>query len=157
MPLAFCDLNFIVTAHQGADVYKDHLRQLVGTGTVTFVLSPMHWVEAAKADFMDGLQARWIYERRFVQRKETAAAFFRFRGIQGNPPQMIGSVAEVIADLTGVQAQRNSRDFVALLRIIGQNHPLEESLRQALDSNRVNGDRFRTGQLDAHLSGAQKN
>src|ERR1700737_711565 len=97
MPLAFCDLNFIVTAHQGVDAYKDHLRQLAGNGTVTFVLSPMHWVEAAedanpargaaKADFMDGLQARWIYERRSVQGKETAAAFFRFLGIQGNPPQ----------------------------------------------------------------------
>jgi len=48
MLLAFCDLNFIVTAHQGADGYKDHLRQLAGTGTVTFVLSPMHWVEAAE-------------------------------------------------------------------------------------------------------------
>jgi hypothetical protein len=51
----------------------------------------MHWVEAAadndaaratsKADFMDSLQASWIYERTRIQRNEIAAAFFRFLGI----------------------------------------------------------------------------
>jgi hypothetical protein len=161
MPFVFCDLNFIVTAHQGADAYKQHLQQLGAAGTVTFVLSPMHWAEAAedadpvrgaaKADFMDALQARWICERRTLQRVEATATFFRFLGIQADPPQMFGSVADVIADLTGVQAERNSRDLVAHLRAIGQNHPLEQSLQQAFDSNRVNGDRFRAGQLDANF------
>jgi hypothetical protein len=90
MPFVFCDLNFIVTAHQGPDAYKQHLQQLGGAGTVTFVLSPMHWAEAAedadpvrgaaKADFMDALQPRWIYERRAIQRREATAAFFRFLG-----------------------------------------------------------------------------
>src|SRR5260370_3689698 len=98
MPTVFCDLNFIVTADQGPDAYKEHLRQLAGAGTVTFVLSPMHWIEAAedpdpvrgaaKADFMDSLLAQWICERRSVQRKEATAAFFRFLKVQADPPRM---------------------------------------------------------------------
>ena len=60
---------------------------------------------------------------------------------------MIGSVVDVIADLAGAPAERRSRDFVAHLRTIGQNHPLRQSLQQAFDSNRVNGDRFRAGEL----------
>jgi len=121
----------------------------------------MHWAEAAedadavrgaaKADFMDSLLARWICERRCVQRKEATAAFFRFLRVHADPPQMIGSIVDVIADLTGVQAERNSRGFIAHLRTIGQNHPLERNLQQALDTNRVNGDRFRAGQLDANF------
>ncbi len=156
MPFVFCDLNFIVTAHEGPDAYKQHLQQLAGAGTATFVLSPMHWAEAAedanpvrgaaKTDFMDALQPRWIYERRSVQRREATAAFLRFLKIQAEP-QLIGSVVDVIADLSGVQAERNSRDFVAHLRGIGQNHPLKQSLQQAFDSNRVSGNRFRAGKL----------
>src|SRR6267378_1821880 len=158
MPLIFCDANFIVTAHQGPDAYKEHLRRLAAAGTVTFVLSPMHWIEAAedndaargtaKADFMDSLNARWLFERRNVQRQEVAASFFRFLQVPSDPPQMIATVSDVIADLAGVPAERNSRDFVAHLRGIGPNHPLEQSLQQAFDSNRVNGDRFRAGQLN---------
>jgi len=157
MPLIFCDLNFIITAHQQSDAYKDHLRHLAPTGTVTFVLSPMHWVEAAedndvargtaKADFMDSLESQWLYDRRGIQRKEVAAAFFRFLQVPNTAPQMIASVRDVIADLAGRPAERNSRDFVAHLRAIGANHPLEHSLRENLESNRVNGDRFRTGRL----------
>src|SRR6266576_6270726 len=84
-----------------------------GAGVVTFVLSSFHWAEAAedadpvrgraKADFMDFLLAPWIFERRSLQRKETTAKFFRF---------------------LKVQAERLSRDFVAHLRTIGQDHPL---------------------------------
>src|SRR6202047_532799 len=120
MPLVFCDLNFIVTAHQGPDAYKQHLQRLATNGTVTFVLSPMHWVEAAedndatrgaaKADFMDSLDARWLFERRNVQQKEVAAAFFRFLQVPNNPPQMIAPVRDVIGDLAGAPAERNSRD-----------------------------------------------
>jgi hypothetical protein len=157
MPLVFCDANFIVTAHQGSDEYKQHLRKLGVAGTVTFVLSPMHWVEAAedndaargaaKADFMDSLNAQWLFERRNVQGKEVATSFFRFLQVPCTTPQMIGPVIDVIADLAGVAAQRNSRDFVAHLRGIGADHPLERSLRQAFESNQVNGQRFRAGQL----------
>jgi hypothetical protein len=158
MPRVFCDLNFIVTAHQGPENYKQHLRQLATTGTVTFVLSPFHWVEAAedndparaaaKADFMDSLQASWLYERIAVQRKEVATAFFQFLQIPHNSPQMIAPVGDIIADLAGQQAQRSSRDFVAHLRGVGPNHPLEQSIRQAFESNRVNTERFRARKLN---------
>lgn len=153
MPLIFCDVNFIVTAHQEAEAYKQHLIQLSRAGTVTFVLSPMHWVEAAedndaarassKSDFMDSLQASWLYERISIQRKEVACSFFRFLGIPCAPQQMVATVRDVIADLVGRPAEINSRDFVAHLRSIGPNHPLERSIRQAFDANRVNGERFR--------------
>ena len=159
MPTVFCDLNFIVTAHQETAAYKQVLQRLSGAGAVTFVLSPMHWTEAAedrnvsrgvaKADFMDSLQARWIYERRSVQGKEVAAVFFQYLGIQVDPPQVLADVTDVVADLAGVRAERNSRDFVAHLQGIGHSHPLARSLQQAFDSNRVNGERFRSGQLDA--------
>jgi hypothetical protein len=157
MPLIFCDVNFIVTAHQETEAYKQHLIQLATAGTVTFVLSPMHWVEAAednsaaraasKADFMDSLQASWLYERFSIQRREVSEAFFRFLRIPTAPPQMATTVCNVIADLVGYQAERNSRDFVAHLRTIGPNHPLEQSIQQAFESNRVNGARFRNRQL----------
>ena len=157
MPLIFCDLNFIVAAHQGPDAYKVHLRQLASNGIVTFVLSPMHWVEAAedndvargtaKADFMDSLDARWLYDRRTIQRKEVATSFFQFLMVPCNAPQMSAPVRDVIADLAGRSAERNSRDFVAHIRSIGQNHPLEQNLRENFESNRVNGERFRAGQF----------
>ncbi len=159
MPTVFCDLNFIITAHEGPDSYKDHLRQLASAGTVTFVLSSFHWVEAAedtnaargsaKADFMDSLAARWIYERRSLQQKEATASFYRFLGVQADQPQMMGSVADMIADLAGVRADRHSRDVVAHLRTIGKNHPLEQSLRKAFESNQVNGERLRNGRFSA--------
>lgn len=157
MPLIFCDLNFIVTAHQEPDAYKQHLQHLAANGTVTFVLSPMHWVEAAedkdiargtaKADFMDSLHALWLYERRAIQQKEVASRFFHFLNVPTNQPQMIAPVVDVIADLAGVAAERNSRDFVAHLRGIGPNHPLEQSLQQAFNSNQVNAGRFRNRRL----------
>jgi len=167
MPLIFCDLNFIITAHQESDVYRDHLRQLAAAGTVTFVLSTMHWVEAAedndaargtaKADFMDSLNAQWLYNRIGIQRKEVAAAFFRFLQVPNNPPQMIAPLSDVIAHLAGRPAERNSRDFVAHLRTIGANHPLEQSLRENLESNRVNGERFRAGRFTtADLQGFER-
>lgn len=161
MPSIFCDLNFIVTAHQGPDAYKDHLRQLVANDGVRFVLSPMHWVEAAedndaargtaKADFMDSLNPSWLYERRGIQRKEIAAAFFRFLGIPSEVPQMLGSARDVIADLAGRPAERDSRDFVTHLHGVGPDHPLEQSFQQAFDANQANGVQFRNGALTPEL------
>ena len=157
VPLYFCDLNFIVAAHQGPGAYKDHLRELVTRGEVTFVLSPMHWVEAAedddaargddKADFMDSLNARWLYDRRGIQRKEVHAAFFRFLGVPTDAPQVVATMRDVIADLTGQAAERNSRDFVRHVREIGRNHPLEQNLQQAFETSRLNGQRFRSRRL----------
>jgi hypothetical protein len=91
VPLIYCDHNFITTALQEPEAYLNHLRRLVESGTVTFVLSPMHWVDTAedadicrgdaKANFMDSLQPRWLFDRRSIQRKEVTSQFFRFVGI----------------------------------------------------------------------------
>lgn len=123
VPLIYCDHNFIVTAHQGPDVYKDHLRRLVASGAVTVVLSPTHWIEAAedndaargiaKADLMDSLETRWLHNRRTIQRREVSHAFFRFARIPIEAPQMIGDVRAVIADLAGEPGHRDSRALSA--------------------------------------------
>jgi hypothetical protein len=138
----------LTTAHQGSDAYKEHIRQIGVSGAVTFVLSPMHWADAAedadaarrasKGDFMDAINARWLYERRSIQRKEVADKFFTFANIPHAAPEMIGPLEEVIRDLVGVAAERHSRDFIEHLRGVGANHPLQTSLRAALESNRVN-------------------
>lgn len=161
VPLICCDHNFIVTAHQGPDAYKDHLRRLVVAGAVNLVLSPTHWIEAAednddargiaKADFMDSLRTRWLHNRRSIQRREVADAFFRFAKIPIAAPQMIGDVQAVIADLSGEPAHRDSRAFVIHLREIGGNHPLERNLRQAFETNEANKARYRAGAMTPEI------
>jgi hypothetical protein len=139
MPLIYCDHNFIATALQESEQYRDRLRELARVGTLTFVLSPMHWVDAgedqniargdAKADFMDSLRPRWLLDRRSIQRKEVASRFYQFLGVNCDAPQIMGAIADVIFDLTGQRGDRTSRAFVNHFRGIGQNHPLEQSLR----------------------------
>jgi hypothetical protein len=148
VPLVYCDHNFIVTSDQGPVTYKDHLRLLSATGAVTFVLSPFHWIETAEdtdagrgeatADFMDSLGGQWLRERRNIQRKEVEAAFFRFAKIPIESPPMVVDVTDVIADLAGQPGDRPSRAFVAHLRGVGPDHPLKDSLSQALASNQEN-------------------
>lgn len=157
VPLVYCDHNFIVTADQESEAYKDHLRQLATTGAATFVLSPFHWVEMAedlnparadeKADFVDSLRARWLHERRNVQRKEVATAFFHFARIPSVAPQMVADVTDVIADLAGQRGYRDSRAFVAHLRGIEPNHPLKHGLRKAFETNQANVISYRAGKL----------
>lgn len=157
MPLIYCDHNYVVTALQEPKTYHAHLQQLVATGTLTFTLAPMHWVEAAedtnlargdaKAAFMDSLHPQWLFDRRSIQRREVAAVFFNHLGVATNTSQMMGSVSDVIADLVGQQAERDSRAFVAHLRDIGPNHPLERSLQQAFDTNQHNTELYRQGKL----------
>jgi len=157
MPLIYCDHNFVVTSSQGPEGYKDHLRQLSQTGTVTFVLSPMHWVDAgedanaargiAAADFMDSLHPRWMYYRTTVQRKEVADALYRFTRIPADSPQMIVDICDVIADLAGIRAHRDSRAFVTLLRTVGPDHPLRKNLRQAFETNGKNTEQFHAGKF----------
>jgi len=117
----------------------------------------MHWVEAAEdtnaargtatADFMDSLRPRWIYSRVTIQQKEVADAFFRFTKIPVDLPQMTGDISDVIADLAGERAHRDSRAFVTHLRGIGANHPLEENLSQAFETNQKNTEQFRAGKF----------
>jgi hypothetical protein len=162
MPLVYCDHNFIATALQDAEGYRNHLRELARCGIVTFVLSPMHWVDAAedadqgrgdaKSDFMDSLNPRWLFDRRSVQRKEVTAQFLRFVGIPQGVPQIMGDIADVIFDLTGQRGDRDSRAFVNHFRGIGENHPLERSLRQAFETNNKNTRLFRARKLPPALA-----
>jgi hypothetical protein len=162
MPTIYCDHNFIATALQQAEAYRNQLRDLATGGTVTFVLSPMHWVDAAedrdvargnaKADFMDSLQPRWLFDRRSIQRKEVTSRFYQFLGINCDAPQIMGDIADVIFDLTGQRGDRSSRAFVNHFRGIGQNHPLEQSIRQAFVTNNKNIELFRRGKLTPTLA-----
>jgi hypothetical protein len=161
VPLVYCDHNFIVAAGQEPNSYKDHLRQLGAAGTVTFVLSPFHWVEMAedadyaraeaKADFVDSLHPKWLFERRNIQGKEVKAAFFRFTAIPSDVPEMVADAVDVIADLAGQRAYRDSRAFVTHLRGIGPNHPLEQSLREALTANQANIVHYQAGRLTSDV------
>lgn len=162
MTLIYCDHNFIVTSSQGPGAYAHHLRQLGETGTVTFVLSPMHWVDAAEdadvargvatADFMDSLRPKWMYYRTTVQRKEVADAFFRFARIPADSPQIIVDVCDVIADLAGKRAHRDSRAFVTHLRTVGPGHPLRRTLRRAFVTNQKNTKHFHAGKFTSAMA-----
>jgi hypothetical protein len=155
VPLVYCDHNFVVTSGQGPDPYKDHLRQVARAGGLTFVLSPFHWMETAEdtdvgrgeatADFMDALNGQWLRERRNIQRKEVEAAFFRFAKIPSESPQMVVNVTDIIADLAGQPGDRPSRAFVTHLRGVGPEHPLKDSLSQALAKNRENIGNYQAG------------
>ncbi|MGB7283337.1 MAG: hypothetical protein WBE13_13825 [Candidatus Acidiferrum sp.] len=108
----------------------------------------MHWIDAAedrdvsrataKADLMDALRPRWLFDRRSIQRKEVASTFFLYLGVPSDGPQMTGDISEVILDLVGQHADRGSRAFVSHFRRIGEKHPLNQSLRRALETNRKN-------------------
>jgi len=162
VPLIYCDHNFIATALQEPEEYRNRLRELVGLGIVTFALSPMHWVDAAedqaiargnaKAEFMDSLQPLWLFDRRSIQRKEVASRFYQFLGVNCDAPQIMGAIGDVIFDLTGQRGDRTSCAFVNHFRGIGQDHPLEQSLRQAFVSNNKNIALYRKGKLTAALA-----
>jgi hypothetical protein len=164
MPLIYCDHNFIVTSSQEPTAYANHLRRLGETEAVAFVLSPVHWIDAAEdanearsiatSDFMDSLRPRWMYYRLTVERKEVADAFFRFARIPADAPQMIVEISDVIADLSGERAHRDSRAFITHLRNVGPDHPLRQTLRQALVTNQKNTEQFHAGKLT--LAMAQK-
>ena len=97
-PLTYCDNNFVITAHDAPAEYKAHLRALASSGKVRYVLSPWHWREMAQdgdhargvsvADFCDSLGPVWLYDRRSIQRREVAAALYRFANIQAEIPVM---------------------------------------------------------------------
>jgi len=162
VPLVYCDHNFIATALQEPEGYRDQLRELARHDTVTFALSPMHWVDAAedqdvargnaKADFMDSLRPRWLLDRRSIQRKEVASRFYQFLGVNCEAPQIMGHIADVIFDLTGQKGDRSSRAFVNHFRGIGRNHPLEQSLRQAFLANNKNIELFRRKKLTSTVA-----
>jgi hypothetical protein len=162
VPLFYCDHNFVSNALQASSEYREHLRALVRQGTIRFVLSPMHWVDAAedadvergnsKSDFMDSLTPDWLLDRRSIQRNEVASEFFRFLKIPRPRATIMGTIADIIHDLVGQKADRSSRSFVNHIRKIGANHPLEKAIQQAFDTNRKNTEYFESGKINESLA-----
>ena len=157
MILIYCDHNFLVTANQSPEAYKRHLVHLAESGLVKFVLSPMHWIEAAEdrdavrgaamADLMDSIAFRWLYYRRTIQQKEVLYAFLRFNKIETSAPIMVGSMNDVVTALGATDPQFRSRDFVAHLRDIGPTHPLRVNLQSAFKSNQQNRAKYLKGKI----------
>lgn len=157
MVTIYPDHNFVIEAHDAPVEYREALNRRAVTYHLKYVLSPMHWVDMAEdvnlprsrslADFVDSLRPSWLYDRRGLQRREVATAFFEFAGVPHSLPGPIETLGEVIRDLIGISVERNTRDFVAHLRQIGNQHPLRQSLTQAFETNRSNGARFRNGTI----------
>ena len=165
MPSIYCDHNFIVTSSQRPRAYADHLRQLGEAGAVTFVLSPIHWVDAAEdadvprsiatADFMDSLRPKWISlpENRPAKKRSRMCSFASRKNSIADAPAMIVDICDVIADLAGERAHnRDSRAFVTHLKTTGPGHPLRRSLRQAFATNQKNTKQFRAGRFSSALA-----
>jgi hypothetical protein len=156
-PLTYCDNNFIIAAHDAPRQYQAHLCALGASGKVKFVLSPWHWREMAQdadhargtsvANFCDSLGPAWLYDRRSIQRREVAAAVYRFANIQAEAPVMVGDISEIIYDLSGTRAYRDCRSFVEHLRTIGSSHPMETTFRKAFESNQKNTANFLAGKF----------
>ncbi len=167
VPLVYCDHNFIVSAYDGAEDYKNRLRGLAAGGAASLVLSTWHWLEMARdtntdrglsvADFADSLRPCWLFERRSVQRREAEEAFFAFVGVPHQKQPRIGSLAEVIADLTGASLKaasqyRDSRAFVRHMQTLGGNHPLEVNIRKNFVAQQQNGEAYRAGRLTDEMN-----
>ncbi|MFZ1009378.1 MAG: hypothetical protein WAN65_21225 [Candidatus Sulfotelmatobacter sp.] len=159
--LIYCDNNFVISAHDAPEEYKDHLRELSSNCTVKFVFSPWHWREMANdrnhdrgksmADFCDSLNSFWLFDRRSIQKKEVAAAFYQFAKLHAEPPQMVGDIGDIVYDYTGVHTYRKCSAFVEHLRQLGSNHPLEQTLKKALEDNARNAEDFNAGRFTKDL------
>jgi hypothetical protein len=156
-PLVYLDNNFVITAHDGPEQYKGHLRELVAKTAATFVLSPWHWPEMARdtnyergssvADFCDSLNPAYLYDRRSIQKREAASAFFRSAGIHADAPTTVGDISDIIYDLIGTRAHRKCKAFVEHLRQVGQDHPLAQTFERAPEVNAKNTGDFLAGRF----------
>jgi hypothetical protein len=162
VPHVYCDHNFVVSAHDGQDEYKNRLRELSAIGKVSFVLSTWHWLEMARdkdesrglsvAAFADSLTPEWFFERLNVQRREVEHAFFRSLDLPHQQQPCIGGLAEAIADLTGATPElasnyRDSGAFVRHMHALGDNHPINAIIDQNFVKQRLNGEAYRAGRI----------
>jgi hypothetical protein len=166
VPFVYCDHNFVVVAHDAGPTYQNHLRQLVAENKLRFVLSTWHWLEMARdpdharglsvAAFVDSLSPAWLFERLTIQRREVEDAFFSFLGIPHQRLPRLGSLADVLADMTGASSgitgtYRDSRAFVAHLQTLPQTHPMNVNLRNAFEAQKSNGESYRAGRLTPEM------
>ncbi|SRR5229473_7266828 len=165
-PMVYCDHNFVIVAHDAGGSYHGHLRDLVSTNRLRFVLSTWHWLEMARdsdqvrglsvAAFADSLSPAWLFERLNIQRREVEEAFLQFMGIALTRAPRLGSLAEVLADLTGYDSRitstyRDSGAFVSHMRALGENHPLSASLRANFEAQKQNGENYRAGRYTPEM------
>jgi hypothetical protein len=167
VPLAYCDHNFVVTAHDAGQGYHDHLRELVRHNTVRFILSTWHWLEMARdpdrarglsvAAFAGSLSPNWLFDRLTIQRREVEDEFFRsYLGIPHTRLPRLGNLAEVLADMNKVSTAitgdyRDSRAFVRHMQTLGDNHPISVSLRNNFEAQKSNGENYRAGRLTPEM------
>jgi hypothetical protein len=165
-PLVYCDHNFVIVAHDAGSTYRDHLGVLVSANQLKFVLSTWHWLEMARdkvperglsvAAFADSLSPVWLFERLNIQRREVEDAFLQFMGITPTRASSLGSLAGVLADLTGYDTRitgtyRDSGAFVSHMRTLGENHPLSASLRVNFEAQKQNGENYRAGRYTPEM------
>ncbi len=166
MPLVYCDHNFVITAHDADKKYQDCLRRLASEGKVTYVVLTSHWLEMARdkdpvrglrvAQFADSLNPLWLCERRGIQRREVEHAFFAFVEVPHQNKFPVGTMAEVITDLTGTDVEtasryRDSGAFVAHMRTLGEKHPLELNIRKNFEVQQKNAEAYRAGKYSEEI------
>ena len=158
MPKVYCDHNFIIAAHDESGAYKAALRESVSHG-LSLVLSPWHWLEMARdrdkarglsvASFSDSLTPLWLLDRVSLHARELAIAFFLKTGYADviNPP--IGTLHDVVADLTHDYRAHlhGSPDFVHHLQTLGPDHVLERSLRNNFNAQQRNASDYWSGKI----------
>lgn len=168
-----------------ADIYLDHnaliyLQQLVQSdqaikaklfkniadGVIQVVLSPWHWVEAARdknsararalAEFMDELKPKWLRDRRDLEKVEVQDAFLKFAKIDYERPAEKTSRSEIVGALNRIrltEAQTpTSSEFVErlsqrpeLMQPIIDSHQKNlqaiDNVRAALSAGRLSSDK----------------
>jgi hypothetical protein len=93
-----------------------------------------------------------LYERCGIQRREVEHALFEFVKVPHQKEPPIGTMAEAIADLAGTGLETASHydvsgAFVAQMRTVGENHPLELNIRKNFEVQRKNAEAYRAGRL----------
>ncbi len=129
MPNVYLDQNALIYAgkkRQKDASFSTNLFNAIADGRFTIILSAWHWVETARtknlgmaaelADFMDGLNSRWLRDRRDLEKIEVHRNFFKFIGVDYTPPPAILTRIELIAALNRLpvspEMDRSSREFV---------------------------------------------
>jgi hypothetical protein len=109
------------------------------------------------AAFADSLCPGWLFERLTIQQREAEDEFFRSSlGIPHTRLPRLGSLAEVLADLNKVSTAitanyRDSRAFVRHMQTLGDNHPMNVSLRNNFEAQKSNGENYRAGGLTPEM------
>jgi hypothetical protein len=128
-PTVFLDQDALINLYEArsqSGEFDERLRQIVAERSISFVLSPWHWVETARtkdlsralplAEFMDSLGPTWLRDRRHLAMMEVQRRFFQFVGIPYGLTGPIVTRSELLSEMNGfhVSPERapSSREFV---------------------------------------------